>query len=261
MDRVIIGDCELICGDCMDVIATTPENNIDICVTSPPYNQIPITTPSGLFKEHNRKINDGYLSTPDDMREQDYQSWMITVFSHCMRICKGIVWINHKTRYRSKVAIHPLTFLKFDLFCEVVWNRSGSLVLNAKRYAPSHEYIYGFGKPHYWNRVNDTKLTVWTINPERNFSDHPCPYPVEIPSRLITSSCPENGIVLDPFMGIGTTGVACVREGRKFIGIEKERKYFDIACKRISDEVSRKKSELPFDCNDGNQLELFNTEV
>jgi DNA modification methylase len=51
----------------------------------------------------------------------------------------------------------------------------------------------------------------------------------------VKSSCPESGIVLDPFMGSGTTGVATLNLGRKFIGIEKEPEYFEIACKRISD--------------------------
>jgi len=93
--------------------------------------------------------------------------------------------------------------------------------------------------PHFWDRRNDTMLTVWRLPPETSIDDHPCPYPVEIPKRCIESSCPPSGVVLDPFMGSGTTGVACVRTGRKFIGIEIDKGYFDIACKRVEDAMNQ----------------------
>ena len=57
--------------------------------------------------------------------------------------------------------------------------------------------------------------------------------------HLVSIGCPHGGKIVDPFMGSGTTGVACVRTGRKFIGMELEPKYFDIACKRIEDEYDR----------------------
>lgn len=68
---------------------------------------------------------------------------------------------------------------------------------------------------------------------------HICAKPVQLMSRLILTFTDRGEIVIDPFMGSGTTGVACVRTGRRFIGIEKEPKYFEIAKKRISDELKR----------------------
>ena len=65
--------------------------------------------------------------------------------------------------------------------------------------------------------------------------DHPCPKPVEWALWLCERAAESGDTILDPFMGSGTTGVACVRLGRKFIGIEIEPKYFGIACKRIED--------------------------
>ena len=64
---------------------------------------------------------------------------------------------------------------------------------------------------------------------------HPCPKPIRAWSWLVGKLSQEGETILDPFMGSGTTGVACVKLGRKFIGIEIEPKYFDIACKRIED--------------------------
>ena len=77
---------------------------------------------------------------------------------------------------------------------------------------------------------------------------HPCPKPLEWMEWLVLKSSPfENETILDPFAGSGTTGVACIRTERRFIGIEKEPKYFEIACKRIEREWQLKRSELPFE--------------
>ena len=64
---------------------------------------------------------------------------------------------------------------------------------------------------------------------------HPCPRPIDTMKCLAQLAAAEGDLVLDPFMGSGTTGVACVRTGRKFIGIEIEPRYFDIACRRIEE--------------------------
>ena len=70
---------------------------------------------------------------------------------------------------------------------------------------------------------------------QRDESIHPTEKPVELMRYWIGNSTHQGQIVLDPFMGSGTTGVAAIQMGRKFIGIEREPKYFDIACKRIED--------------------------
>lgn len=243
----VIGPCTLYLGDCLEILPTLDAGSVDITVSSPPYNMIPKTSPSGIYAERNRKLNKGYESHSDDMPQDKYEEWMRNVFGECQRACRGLVWVNHKTKFEDKKARHPLRFLPWDLHSEIIWDRGGSLTLNAKRYAPSHELILGFGVPHFWDRRNDTEMTVWRIRPETNINGHPCPFPIEIPIRCIESSCPIAGVVLDPFMGSGTTGVACIRTERKFIGIEKEPKYLDIACKRIEREWQLKKSELPFE--------------
>ena len=69
--------------------------------------------------------------------------------------------------------------------------------------------------------------------------NHPAVFPVALPEHLLRSFTEIGDIACDPFMGSGTTGVACVKTGRKFIGIEIEPKYFDIACRRISDALKQ----------------------
>jgi DNA modification methylase len=112
------------------------------------------------------------------------------------------------------------------------------MALNCKRYAPSHEALWAFGVPHWWNDELNKLLSVWVLGFDRGDDAHPCAYPIEIAERPIVSSCPPQGIVLDPFMGSGTTGVACVKTGRRFIGVEKEPKYFEIAKRRIEEALN-----------------------
>ena len=71
------------------------------------------------------------------------------------------------------------------------------------------------------------------MKPETRKIGHPAPFPVELPYRLIQLYSYQGDVVLDPFMGSGTTGVACQKTGRTFIGIEKEKKYFELAKERI----------------------------
>jgi modification methylase len=222
-------------GDCLDVMDAWPECfRVDITVSSPPYNTISAVAASGMMRESSHKQLAGYLSHADDMPEESYAAWMRDVFSRCRHVSMGLVWINHKTRYRDRSGIHPLAIFPWPFYSEVVWDRGCSVTLNARKFAPSHEYLYAFGVPHFWDNSLNTNMTVWRINPERGIPDHPCPFPAELASRCIAASCPPSGTVLDPFMGSGTTLVAAKRLGRKAIGIEREEKYCEIAARRLS---------------------------
>ena len=238
-----VSDCgtvTLYCGDCLEVLPTLEAGSVDITVSSPPYNMIPTTKPSGIYAEHNHKLNAGYDTHGDNMPQDEYEQWVRSVFQRCIDVSCGLVWINHKVKYQDKQGRHPVRFFPWPIHGEIIWDRGGSLTLNANRFAPSHESIYAFGEPHYWNRVHDTQMTVWRIQPERR-TDHPCPFPIEIPSRCIEASCPVGGVVLDPFSGSGTTAAAAIRSGRRFIGCELSVNYFDASKRRIIDELNRVK--------------------
>ncbi len=223
-------------GDCLDVLPTLP--SVDIVFTSPPYNQIAPTAASGMMKESNHKQLRGYLEYTDDMPEEEYRDFLGAVFAETWVRTKGLTWINHKTRYRNKQGIHPLNlFSSWSFYTEVIWDRGVSITLNARKFAPSHEYIYGFGQPHYWDRKHDMKMSVWRINPERKVAGHPCPFPIDIALPCIEASCPNGGTVLDPFAGSGTTGRAAKDLQRKAILIELDESYCEIAAKRMMQEV------------------------
>ena len=105
--------------------------------------------------------------------------------------------------------------------------------------------VYAYREGRTWNPQpgDDPKSNVLTYDSyrhgQRGKVDHPTQKPLGLIEELVEYSTAKEQTILDPFMGSGTTGVACVRLGRKFIGIEKERKYFDIAVKRIEAELNR----------------------
>ncbi len=168
----------------------------------------------------------------DNKPEPEYQKWLRNIIALCLKASKGLVWVNHKTRFRDKKAIHPLHFLDFDVYSEIVWDRGGSITLNAKKFAPSHEFIYGFGTPHFWDSKYNVKMSVWRMH-QIGHNTHPCAFPMTLPLLLISASCPPNGIVLDPFMGSGTTLRAARLLKRRAIGIEKREDYCEYAAKRL----------------------------
>jgi len=136
------------------------------------------------------------------------------------------------------------------LYDHRIWRKDASWV-NSKwtnstfRSVDEWEDIYVFWKPgetiidksklskKEWKEWGDR--SVWDIKSVRKNDDHPAKFPFELANRIIKLYSKEGDLILDPFMGSGTTGVACAKMGRKFIGIELEPKYFDIACKRIEE--------------------------
>lgn len=227
---------ELLHTDCMEYMAGLPDKAFDIVVTSPPYNTLHQTGGKGriVSDASMRKQSCGYSSHGDDMPESEYQEWMNAMLHECLRVSKGLVWINHKVRYRNGAGVHPLRFFHAPFYSEVIWDRCISMALNARKYAPSHEVIYGFGKPHFWDRCHDMLMSVWRIPPTAQGLDHPCPFPITLAERLILSSCPPDGIVFDPFAGSGTTGIAAINAGRSFVGCDIDEKYIRAARHRLA---------------------------
>jgi len=228
----------IICGDCLEVMKGWPDGCVDITVTSPPYNTLPKSEKaSGLHAERKSGVNkwirkavNGYF---DARPEDEYQKWISDVMTECARVSKGLVWLNHKVRYRKGVGLHPLRWIHLPLYAEVVWDRRVSMALNCKRYAPSHEGLWAFGRPHWWDDAQNKLLSVWRLGFDRDANEHPCSFPLEIAARPIGSSCPPGGTVFDPFCGSGTTCLAAQQLGRKFIGIDLSEEYCQIARERL----------------------------
>ena len=205
--KEVIGDATLYLGDCLEIMPAL--GKVDAVVTDPDYNAKDIGP--NHRKYHNRTMG---------IDKDDYQKFCAAWFDAAAELSERILFtpgIANTHNYPQ-----PRWILCWHKPAAVSFNRMGGY--NA------WEPIFIYGNP--FKRMPQDYLLFNTLNlkkgPER---EHPCPKPLSLMKYLI--SCMKDGVVLDPFMGSGTTGVACVHLGRKFIGIEIEPKYFDIACKRI----------------------------
>lgn len=238
-----IGDATLILGDCREILPQL--SGIDAVVTSPPYNQMSsiVGNPSGSWADSHGGagfvaawIANGYH---DDVAEPEYQRGQNDLFSLIRGACNDTasLFYNHQVRWRDGVILHPIEWFRpegWRLRSEIIWDRGGGMMLNARMFCRFDERILWFttGGQWKWNQTHVGLGTIWRVAREQN-KEHPVAFPVALPLNCIGSATDEGDTVLDPFMGSATTGVACANLGRKFIGIEIEPKYFDIACKRI----------------------------
>jgi site-specific DNA-methyltransferase (adenine-specific) len=237
-------DVRLIHGDALEVLRAMPGGSVDCVVTSPPYNQkIDKFRPSGMQKNWRwaGKIASGYK---DDMPEAEYRAWQVAVLDELHRVVKegGSCFYNHKLRWRDGVLLHPIDIVRASRWAvrqEIIWRRDGSPTMNARMFAPCDERIYWLHKGrHRWNQECVGYLSVWDINSVKG-TDHACAYPVEIPYRCIRATTDPEDTILDPFMGSGTTGVACMRLGRRFVGIEIGGENVALADRRLEAERGR----------------------
>lgn len=221
---------KLIKGDCLEVMKKMPDNCIDLTVTSPPYN---------LGKNHhtgNKKHNPYF----DDMPELAYQEWQINILNEIFRITKdsGSLIYNHKNRIKKGEQITPYSWLlktNWIVKQELVWfNRSQNF--DKIRFYPMTERIYWLAKnsnTKLFNAINHHDLfsaAEWKA--EGIKKEHTRSFPEKMVDDFL-KCFPDSRNVFDPFMGSGTTGKMALLNGRDFIGIEKDDKYFEIAKKRI----------------------------
>ena len=205
MTEEIIGDCRLILGDCMDILPTL--GKVDAVVTDPPY---------GIGQSSTEKNN--YLSFSDDPAEVEFLVSSVIGWGGYGR---AVLTPGQKMMFRYK---EPDA-----VGCFYYPAGTGSCSWGFVGWQP----IFYYGKdPLLQDGAGRASNSFYsTESAEKN--GHPCPKPIGQWEKLTRRVTRAGETVLDPFMGSGTTGVACVKLGRKFIGIEKEPKYFDIACRRI----------------------------
>ena len=218
-------------GDCIEIMKKFKDNSVDLIITSPPYNL------GGSFHTANNRMK-AYNLYSDNMPEEEYQKWQISFLNECFRILKddGSMFYNHKPRIKNGICTHPLQWIlksNFILKQEIVWF-NGSHNFDKIRFYPMTERIYWLSKSPKTKLFNEVGRTdCWTdMKNAKRHPIHKATFPVELPLTII--KCFKDAqTVLDPYMGIGTTGKASVMEGKDFIGIELDEKYFDIAKNEI----------------------------
>lgn len=225
---VIIGDCTLYHGDCLEVMAGLEP--VDCVVTDAPYK-----VSSGGFAS-NLQLEGGfggwmkeYGNGGDIVQcDIDWRDWMPLAFNVLKDDRQVYFMTNGKNLSRAQTAAEGAGF---DLHTILVWDKRAALP--NKYYQNITEFTLFMKKVKAFTiRTPASKNLVSLF--QRDESEHPTEKPVELMRGYISNSTWEGQTILDPFMGSGTTGVACAKMGRRFIGIELDQKYFDIACERIA---------------------------
>lgn len=206
---VQIGCATLYEGDCLEVLPTL--GTVDAVITDPPYG---IESLVGAYGRGARNIaGDASLDALEDalitLNEYHSDFWAL-VFYSC-RVSPAFFALQHGLSY----------------FGEVIWDKVAPGMGNPLRYQHENIAIFKKGAPC------AMEPTFSVLRAYRAGDVHPHEKPLSVMRRVCEIL--DANVILDPFMGSGTTGMACASLGRKFIGIEIEPKYFDIACKRIED--------------------------
>ena len=205
MEKIVIGDCTLYHGDCMEVMPLL--DKVDAVVTDPPFGMSFVSNFRRLETKHKAIANDketGFLEWVCEL-ETDHSKYIFCRWDNLYNVIKpksAITWVKDN---------HSMGDLEHE------HARMSELLL----FYP--------GKNHKWPKQRPTDI----IKAKRTGNNlHPTQKPVDLMMQIVPWT---SGTVIDPFMGSGTTGVSCAKLGRKFIGIEIDKEYFDVAVQRIKD--------------------------
>ena len=229
MKKEQIGDCTLYCGDCLDIMPTL--GLIDHVVSDPPYEQVSQDRIGGIKRNDGGRVTSKLEFQGIDLIRDRFCGIMkesCTGWGLCFCTSEGVaLWRDAIERANIKYK-SPMIWIKPDAMPK----------FNGQGPALGHENIvscwFGSGVAQ-WNAGGKRGVYTHCTNQKTRHGVHPTEKPISLMVELLNDFTNSGQTILDPFMGSGTTGVACVKTGRKFIGIELEPKYFDIACKRIED--------------------------
>lgn len=227
--------------DCFKVLKTLPDHFVDLVVTDPPYE---VSTTNGGGSINNvmkmskslKQLDDADISKGYNIRE---------VGKELVRVMKNInlyIWCNkvqipdYFNYYVNELGC------KFEIIC---WHKTNALPTYKNKYLSDTEYCLYFRKGGYCDpsqteeeeRYENAKtFYIAPLNAkDKKLWKHPTIKPLDITQKFIKNSSKKGDIILDCFMGSGTTGVACKNLGRDFIGIELNRDYYKIALERIGE--------------------------
>ena len=218
-------------------MADMPSESVDIIVTSPPYNIAAGSDAKGKWK-NSKLLAGSYDGYGDDLPYPEYVEWQRRCITAMMRLLKntGVLFYNHKYRIQ-KGLLNDRTDITsgFPVRQIIIWRRAGGFNFSPGFFLPTYEVVYMIPKPGFKLLPKANALTdVWEITQDRK-NPHPASFPVELPRRCISAA--PGDVVLDPFMGSGTTAVAAIQEGRNWIGIDRSQEYADMAERRIAEHI------------------------
>lgn len=241
---------QILKGDCLKLFKSIPNNSVDCIFAAPPFN-----------------LNKKYNSHVDKLVETEYLDWCKLWMDECLRVLKdsGFIFLHNIPKWLTFYA----NFLNYKAVFRhwISWDAMTAPM--GKTLQPAHYGILFYSKTNDRSKFNEIRYPhkrdrkgvlikdyggkknilhpfgplcsdVWTdihrIRHSKYRDEHPCQLPIHLLERIILMSSEENDIILDPFMGTGTTAIASKRLGRNFIGFEKDKKYCEIANKKVKSE-------------------------
>ncbi len=233
---------ELILGDCLEELKKIEDSSIDCVVTSPPYNmRTRIRNGKYTTRETSEHFSKKYKHFSDDLGILEYKKYHLQVLRELLRVSSLVFW-NIQIVTGSKEAIFKIIGELSEYIRDIiVWDKVVAQpamhegVLNR-----GYELIVVFESPARAGRAfskyefkRGTMYDVWKIKTERGFSGHSAVFPELLVAKILNGWTKKGDLVLDCFMGSGTTGVVCKKLNRDFIGIEIVPEYYNLAKERI----------------------------
>lgn len=235
-----LGRHRLICGDCTDravVERVMDGERAEMVFTSPPYNRG--TTTGGGFndKSLSQQLTNGYEGYNDNLPKEKYYEWQAILLNQWWSIISddGVIYYNHRPRVQNGVYETPLDWNPgLPVRQVVIWNSGGGINFAPTHYRPSCEWIVIFAKPSF--RLTSKSMSgygdVWDIPVAEDRWGHPAPFPIALPERALETT--SSIIIYEPFLGSGTTLIACENLGRRCRAIELSPVYIAVALERWS---------------------------
>jgi site-specific DNA-methyltransferase (adenine-specific) len=230
---------KIVTGDCLEFMAQLPSGCVDLVVTSPPYNLLNssghgMNRSTGSGRWCNAALSNGYAAHCDNMPHADYVKWQRSCLEEMMRVVadNGAIFYNHKWRVQDGLIQNREDIVSgFPVRQIIIWKRSGGINFNDNYFLPTYEVIYLIAKKGFKLMPRANALTdVWEVRQEAK-NEHPAPFPLELPLRCIKST--DAKVILDPFMGSGTTALAARQLGRSYIGCDNSEQYVAMAEERL----------------------------
>lgn len=235
---------EIINGDCVEVLKKFEKETFDLIFADPPYN---LSGENSLTVKSGRPVK---CDKGEWDKIENFHKFNLSWLKECERVLKphGTIWISGTLHNHPSIGT-ALKKLGFWIINDIIWFKPNATPLLVKnRLVPSVELIWlaSKTKKYFFNyekakEINHGKQmrNLWEISANRHVTNHPTEKPERLLERIILLGSRENNLVLDPFMGSGTTGVVCKQYNRNFIGIEIDRNYCELAKKRITNVSAR----------------------
>lgn len=207
--------------NCFDGFKELEDNSISHVFTSPPYN---------------RKRNDKYKYHDDII--VDYFGFLSKTIDECLRVSKGFVFFNIMKNYYNKKDVFKLIGQYSDKIIDIIiWEKTNPLPASGKSITNAYEFFIILGNEPLKSNTTYTKNIISTSVNSKMTKDHKAMMKQEVSDWFINKFTKEDDLILDCFMGAGTTAISCINSNRKYIGFELEKEYVDLSLERIKEVI------------------------